>query len=82
MLLEGEEWCIVLILAGFYKENSHCPFSPTVTCLILAPHEGHGCWGAYGHLCRCSDKFYPVEAAESPRLYSLALGGRATYSLC
>ena len=37
MLLEGEEWCIVLILAGFCKENSHCPFSPTVTCLIPAP---------------------------------------------
>ena len=26
ILLGGEEWCIVLILAGFCKENSHCPF--------------------------------------------------------
>ena len=67
ILLGGEEWCIVHILAGFYKENSHCLCPPTVSCLIPAPHEGHGCQGAYGHLCRCSGKFHHVEAARTPR---------------
>ena len=67
ILLGGEGWCIVHILAGFYQENSHCPYPLTVACLMPAPHEGRGCQGAYGHLCRCSGKFHCVEAAGTAR---------------
>ena len=58
--LEGEGWGVGHILARFYKQNSHCPCPPTVSCLIPAPHEGHGHQGAQGYLCRCSGKFHHV----------------------